>query len=53
MKKKKKAGELGANLMEYALLATLIAVVSMIAIKVIGESVSVKISSVASGILIE
>ena len=43
-----KRGEKGASMLEYALLAALIAVVCIVAITTIGRSASTKFSSVAS-----
>ena len=43
-----KKGEKGASMLEYALLAALIAVVCIVAITTIGKNASLKFSSVAS-----
>lgn len=47
-KKAKKMPELGANLVEYALLVTLIALLSVISIRAMGASVSNSFSTVSS-----
>ena len=50
LRKKVRKREAGANLTEYALLVTLIAVVCVVAIQSLGGSVSTKISTIASGV---
>ena len=43
-------GERGASMVEYGLLLALIAVVALVAVKALGDSVSTRFSSVSSSI---